>query len=243
MKHLFFYILFICSLTVLSQTEKKQVKYDNDFIQQKEFNQQKIDEYKADKEFIYVVEKRDPTWIEDFWGWLKRSIKNLLSFFFDDIKPAVGFLWWVLRVLPYVIAGVVLFLIIKFFLNVKARNILNGKKAVPLVKISEEEDLMHNEDLYKLLEETIKDKNYRLAVRYYYLLMLKKLSDKELIHWQQEKTNEDYKNELKSNAVLNSDFTKVTNLYDYVWYGEFDIDEELFNSAQHTFKSLSRNIG
>ncbi|RSC92212.1 DUF4129 domain-containing protein [Tenacibaculum singaporense] len=243
MKQFLFYIaFFICSISVFSQEEKTEVQYDDTVIEQKKFDTQKIEEYKEKDEFIYIVEKREPTILEKIWDWLKRTVIKILSYIFDDITPAVGFLRVVLKILPYVIAGLVLFFIIKFFLKVNAYNIIDGKKAKPIVHLSEEEELIKDKDLPKLIQKATSEGNYQLAVRYYYLLLLKKLSDKEFISWQQEKTNEDYIKELSSKKQLYTDFKELTYLYDYVWYGEFFIDKEKFIQAENNFKNTLAKI-
>ena len=129
-----------------------------------------------------------------------------------------------------------------FFLKVNARNIIEGKKASAIVNLSEEEALIKEKDLPKLIQTAITDENFALAVRYYYLLLLKKLSEKEVISWQQEKTNEDYIKEISSNKKLHTDFEKLTYLYDYVWYGEFLIDQSKFTEAENNFKSVFAKI-
>lgn len=218
--------------------EEKTVQFDTEFIEQKKFDNKKIEAYKKQDAFIYVVEKREPTILEKAWNWFKRTIKKVLSYLFDDISPAVGFLKWILNVLPYVIAGLVLFLIIKFFLKVNARNIIDGKKAQSIVNLSDEESLIKEKDLPTLIKTAITNGNFKLATRYYYLLLLKKLSEKEHISWQQEKTNEDYIKELATNESLYKEFETLTHLYDYVWYGEFLIDKEKFLKAETNFKKV-----
>ena len=243
MKYLLFYITFIwSSFSVFSQTEENLVQFDESFIELKKFDAKKIEAYKQQDGFIYVVEKRDPSIIEKAWDWFKRTIKKVLSYIFDDISPVVGFLRILLKVLPYIIAGLVLFLIIKFFLKVNARNIIEGKNSKSTVSLSYEEELIRDKDLPKLIQAAINDGNYKLAIRYYYLLLLKKLSEKELISWQQEKTNEDYIKEIALSNHLNNDFKKLTYLYDYVWYGEFLIDQEKFLQAEINFKSVISKI-
>lgn len=228
---------------MFSQTsEKKKVQFDTEFIELKKFDNKKIEAYKQQDAFIYIVEKREPTVIEKAWNWFKRTIKKVLSYFFDDISPAMGFLKWVLKILPYIIAGLVLFLIIKFFLKVNARNIIDGKKTTATVSLSDEETLIKEKDLPALIKIAITDGNFKLATRYYYLLLLKKLSEKELIFWQQEKTNEDYIKELASNKNLYKEFETLTHLYDYVWYGEFLIDKEKFLKAEINFKKMIAKI-
>ncbi|WBX72274.1 DUF4129 domain-containing protein [Tenacibaculum retecalamus] len=223
-------------------SEEKTVQFDTEFIELKKFDNKKIEAYKKQDAFIYVVEKREPTILEKAWNWFKRTIKKILSYLFDDISPAMGFFKWILNVLPYVIAGLVLFLIIKFFLKVNARNIIDGKKAPSIVNLSDEEALIKEKDLPALIKTAITNGNFKLATRYYYLLLLKKLSEKELISWQQEKTNEDYIKELATNKSLYKEFETLTHLYDYVWYGEFLIDKEKFLKAEMNFKKVIAKI-
>ena len=223
-------------------SEEKTVQFDTEFIELKKFDNKKIEAYKKQDAFIYVVEKREPTILEKAWNWFKRTIKKILSYLFDDISPAMGFLKWILNVLPYAIAGLVLFLIIKFFLKVNARNIIDGKKAPSIVNLSDEEALIKEKDLPALIKTAITNGNFKLATRYYYLLLLKKLSEKELISWQQEKTNEDYIKELATNESLYKEFETLTHLYDYVWYGEFLIDKEKFLKAEMNFKKVIAKI-
>ena len=228
---------------MFSQTSKeKTVQFDTEFIELKKFDNKKIEAYKKQDAFIYVVEKREPTILEKAWNWFKRTIKKILSYLFDDISPAMGFLKWILNVLPYAIAGLVLFLIIKFFLKVNARNIIDGKKAQSIVNLSDEESLIKEKDLPALIKTAITNGNFKLATRYYYLLLLKKLSEKDLISWQQEKTNEDYIKELATNKSLYKEFETLTHLYDYVWYGEFLIDKEKFLKAETNFKKVIAKI-
>ncbi|WNW02206.1 DUF4129 domain-containing protein [Tenacibaculum sp. HL-MS23] len=222
--------------------EEKTVQFDTEFIEQKKFDNKKIEAYKKQDAFIYVVEKHEPTILEKAWNWFKRTIKKVLSYLFDDISPAVGFLKWILNVLPYAIAGLVLFLIIKFFLKVNVRNIIDGKKAQSIVNLSDEESLIKEKDLPTLIKTAITNGNFKLATRYYYLLLLKKLSEKEHISWQQEKTNEDYIKELATNESLHKEFETLTHLYDYVWYGEFLIDKEKFLKAETNFKKVIAKI-
>lgn len=241
MKKLLFYILFFSSLLIFSQSEEKVVEYDDSAIQPKSFDAKKIESYKKDGDFIYELEEYEPTWLDTTWDWFKRVIKNILSYFFDDINPAVGFLKSLLKILPYIVAAIVLFLIIKFFVKVNARNIIDGKSATPIVNLSEDEELIKNQDLPTLINKAIADQNYRLAIRYYYLLILRKLSEKELIGWQQEKTNEDYINELTS-SKLHTDFKELTYLYDYVWYGNFLIDKNDFLKSQTQLQQFIKAI-
>jgi hypothetical protein len=218
------------------------IQVDSVHIAQKNFDADKIEDYKKLDDFNYETVEKKENIFETFWNWLKRVAKKILSFFFDDIAPAVGFLAFLLRLLPWLIALVALYFILRFFLKVNARNIVEGKTNKAIVHISEDDELLLNQDLKALIKEAVENKDYRLAIRYYYLFNLQKLTDKELIVWQQEKTNEDYIREIQ-NETIKPTFIKTTRLYDFVWYGNFNINESEFNKAQVLFNQLTKSIG
>lgn len=122
------------------------------------------------------------------------------------------------------------------------RNMIDGhSNNISTVTLTEEDELIKNEDITLLINKAIEDKNYRLAIRYYYLLILQKLSNSNVINWEQQKTNEDYIKEIKQEAIKNK-FISSTYLYDFVWYGNFEVDETAFLKAQHKFNELSKLI-
>jgi len=78
-------------------------------------------------------------------------------------------------------------------------------------------------------------------VRYYYLLALQKLSGKEYIQWEAQKTNHDYIFEIED-QTLRYRFTHITSIYDYIWYGNFNVDNHAFAKAETAFKELNRSL-
>jgi hypothetical protein len=79
--------------------------------------------------------------------------------------------------------------------------------------------------------------DYRRASRLLYLRLLKQLSDAGRIVWKPEKTNHDYLRELGSNDLARS-FARVTLLFDYIWYGDFHIDEPTFQQVRGAFENV-----
>jgi len=122
---------------------------------------------------------------------------------------------------------------------VNARNIIQGKQNKPEFEFTDEEHIIKNEDINALITRAIEQNNYRLAIRYYYLLALKELSDHNVIKWEQDKTNADYINEIE-NKTLQTNFKQATKIYDYVWYGEFTVDAIKFESLKKPFNQLSK---
>ena len=107
--------------------------------------------------------------------------------------------------------------------------------------LNNEQEIIENQNIQALIDEALKENNYRLAIRYYYLLLLQTLSKKDLIDWQLQKTNHDYIHEIQDGGIKTS-FSKVTRIYDFIWYGSFEVDEEAFAKAEKEFKNLQAHI-
>jgi len=240
MSKIYFFFLFLAlSTSVFAQTDSLRIKYDKSIIVQKKFDKENLETYKSNKEFNYSEEiiEEEPTFFERFYNWLIRQFLRLLEWLVG-VKYASGILKNILVALPYIITAVVLFLIIKFFLKVNANAIISNAKNKPIVTITEEEELIKNKDILKLVQKAIAQKNYRLAVRYSYLNVLKQLEEKEIISWEQQKTNKDYIQEISEKNIKNS-FEKLTRLYDFVWYGKFQINHIEFAKVQANFEKAT----
>lgn len=245
-KAILFLVIIISACQLYGQETKKDSaqnfvpRIDTAFVQKKSFDLDLIKDLKANEDFIYEQKESEPGLLQRFWNWLKRAVRNLLRSIFDDVEPVVGVLASILRVIPYIILVVGLFFIIKYFANVSGKSIIEGKNE-SIVNFANDQELLQREDLEKLLAEAIEQKDYRLAIRFYYLIVLKKLRDSNIIDWQDQKTNEDYIREM-SNQNYVSEFINSTRLYDFVWYGKFEIDRKRFEEARKSFKLLTDKI-
>ncbi|MEO1013395.1 MAG: DUF4129 domain-containing protein [Bacteroidota bacterium] len=232
------YLLYV--LLSFGQQDSVPIPYDKGEIWVREITEEDLLAYREDPSFDYEIIKAEPTWWDDFKTWLG----NLLLRFFEwlfGVEKASGFKADFLQVIPYLLLGVLLFLLIRFFLSVNSKALFYARRNEVLVSLSEEEEIIKNQNILKLIQEALKGKNYRLAIRYYYLHILQLLSDQELIDWQLQKTNGDYLEELVR-TELKPSFARITQLYDYIWYGGFDIDENRFKKAETAFIALQKQI-
>jgi hypothetical protein len=224
----------------MSQEPREDLIIDEKKLEIQTIDEDDLETYRNDRDFNYTEETIEESAVDRFFDWLWNGLRQILEAIFGSGN--VGqILYFIFNILPYVILALLVFLLIRFFLRVNSRNILPNKKNTPLVHFTEEDQLIKHEDIKALINEAIKQKNYRLAIRYYYLLTLKTLSDNNLITWEQQKTNNDYIAELKEDS-LKSQFENLTLIYDYVWYGEFTVDRLHFASLQHSFDALNNNI-
>lgn len=224
----------------MSAQKSAALKVDSTKVVVKQFDATKIDTYKNDKDFIYKVTTQ-PSLYQKFKEWVSRVLRKIMSWFFDDVEAPVGFILSFLRALPYIIAVVVLYLIINFFLKVSTRNGIVGTTNKKVVKIDDDEELLNSQDLPKLIDLAIKEKDYRLAVRYQYVLLLQQLTAKKIIEWEQQKTNEDYIKEVQKENI-HQEFESITRFYDFVWYGNFNINLESYNKGVVVLEKLTAKI-
>jgi hypothetical protein len=67
------------------------------------------------------------------------------------------------------------------------------------------------------------------------------MSEKGIIKWDIEKTNSDYLYEI-TNETRRDEFAYLSYLYNYIWYGEFELDEATFEKAKTAFEKTIRSI-
>lgn len=91
------------------------------------------------------------------------------------------------------------------------------------------------------LEKALTDKNYVLAIRYLHLINLKALAEKHLIEWNYQKTNHDFLYELRAENLKKA-FSQTIRIYEYTWYGGFDISEHRFSQYRQLFEQFYQGI-
>jgi len=96
-------------------------------------------------------------------------------------------------------------------------------------------------NLDKLLSEALAAKNYNMAIRYRYLILLKDLHQQKLIQYQPGKTNYEYLHEFGKKDLL-PQFRDVTRDYEYAWYGRFEIDAVTYQEVAGEFSQLTARI-
>ena len=226
---------------LLAQQDSLVVKYDTSEINPVVIEDADLDTFRNDPNFDYeVVKKSAPDWWISFKNWLGRIFMRLFEWIFG-IEKASGAFNAFLQILPYLLLGILIFILIKFFLNVHARSLMNTKNNNSLVHLSEEEQIIKNENIESLIEKALAEKNYRLAIRYYYLWILRLMTDKEIIQWELQKTNEDYLSEIKETGLKDA-FKTSTLYYNYIWYGDFPLDEPKYQNVSNFFIALKQKV-
>jgi len=182
---------------------------------------------------FYYYETYDES--DNFFSRFLNGIFNWIGETFGiDINP-----FWteVLKILIFILmAAFGIYFLVKLLSKESPQSLLNRQSRVA-ASVNMEETHIEQIDLSKLIQDSIAAGNHRNAVRYLYLDALKWLSANKKIEWDFQKTNSDYYRELK-NPGLKEHFKKISYLYDYVWYGEFELNQVTFDDARSQFESL-----
>jgi len=170
---------------------------------------------------------------------------RLLYRFLNWISDATGirFGYGLFQVLKYLLIGMASYLVIRFFLSTSLSGLAEKKiEEINSIDSTLVDADMSSVDLSKLIEQAEERKDFRLALRFNYLKLLRNLDDKQLIHWKAEKTNSDFIQELKPSRIK-SEFIDITRLYEYVWYGEFELSTiEEYQESKKAFDSLFNTL-
>ncbi|HLV23645.1 MAG TPA: hypothetical protein VKY36_02550 [Moheibacter sp.] len=152
----------------------------------------------------------------------------------------------IFQVLMYgVLAIIVLVFIYYIFKNAGGFQFGNERKKIKFSSseegLTEDAEDIENNDFPKLIQKAKSENDFRLAIRYYHLWVLQTLSDKKFISWNKDKTDYDYHNELK-NKEIQKDFSNNVYVYDYIWYGDFQLNPQEFNLAESIFQRTLNKI-
>jgi hypothetical protein len=148
----------------------------------------------------------------------------------------------ILTIIVYALAigiiGYILFIILKNTSLKSKRKITKSTiadAAAPVIDIQELE-------IDRLLREALTAGNYKLAIRIYFLGLLKRLDHDGLIIWKKDKTNSDYLSELFSKDHYYSEIKSLTNSYEQVWYGDHTFSQQAYESIISSFKTIDQRL-
>jgi hypothetical protein len=224
-------------MVAIDSIKVDSLKIDTEPIEARRFEnlQRKYD----DDDFVYERNVENSGWWTRFKQWLSDFFKDLFNINSNTEASKV-------TDISIKIAGVIIFLLVIFFIfkaviNKEGSWIFgksSDKSIIPVIDIETNLQATNFEQLIAIAE---KEGHYRLAIRYYYLWLLKSLTNAEIIAYDVEKTNSDYFNEI-SNKDTKDRFSYTSYLYNYIWYGEFDVTDAQFQKAKDAFLTFLKSI-
>jgi hypothetical protein len=214
---------------------KAVLRNDSSLVQLKHFNDAELARLKQKPEFQYNGEPAGPSLWSRFWRWFWHLFDGV------DAPRSTNWLLFFLKYL-FISLGIaaIVFIILKLA-GVDVRGLIKRKPVDAGVPFTETLENIHEIDFELNIDQAIAQHNYRLAVRLLYLKALKQLSDAQLIHWQIDKTNAAYVNEL-ANPQQREAFAVLTRQFEYVWYGEFAINKQAFQNIKTLFGNFKQTL-
>lgn len=107
--------------------------------------------------------------------------------------------------------------------------------------LEELEENIHESDLERALRLALEKQDYRLAIRIYYLIIIKELSIRNWIRWKRDKTNGEYVREMSERDEYQH-FRNITIDFDRVWYGDMQVGEPEYQLLHPRFREFLDNL-
>lgn len=146
---------------------------------------------------------------------------------------------WLGYLLLILLAVALIFLIFYFFMNRDRK----GKAVYDIPDIQEVNPIdIPLTELQRLLKEALENKDYRGAVRIYFIFTVRGLTQNGLIRWEKEKTNFQYLREMVGRPEYD-DFNRSVSYFEIIWYGKRDIDLQVFEQIKPSFTKLLDRLG
>jgi hypothetical protein len=154
----------------------------------------------------------------------------------DIDLPSIPVDFWKIVLFLIIFAAV----IILVYLWLKNRR-PSGKSVLRDVENDWNPEVITKTELEMRLEEALNKEDYREGVRIYFTFILKELIRKNWIHWKKDKTNHHYVMEMSSRPKADI-FRECVRIYDLVWYGEYEISKQVYQSLQPTLLNYYRSL-
>lgn len=171
---------------------------------------------------------------EDFWYVNVNPSKPKKPSNFSSL-PWLGKLLWVVVIASFII------IVIVFIANSNIRLFRRKAHTMNTHEGLQEEVNIFNLDFDKEIRDALDSRNFPLAIRFHYLQTLRLMSDKELIDYVEQKTNRSYVEQVRQTPYYKQ-FDQLTNKFEWVWYGKFPLNENLYAILEADYKQFKSSL-
>jgi hypothetical protein len=230
----YFLIAFLFVAGTLFAKPSPVLRYDSSVVKQlrpSELQERQVFD-EVDLGFAKVSENSGENPITRFVTWLMEKIFGNSG---SDGRRSMqwAFLW--------ILVGAGLIMAFWLFRRSEFGSFLRGNTKQTGFNFSDLEEDISQIDFNEKVRKAKQDGDLRLALRWLYLKQLFLLNEHGRIAWQPYKTNMDYANELSSSSLKQS-FKELSKLYEYVWYGDYPMNENSFVKAESEFAQFEKQI-
>ncbi|MAO63523.1 MAG: hypothetical protein CL666_00840 [Balneola sp.] len=215
-----------------AQDDAKQLPADSSDITVRTVNAETFRELANSREFEYNEIPENP---DSLWSRIRAWLFQLIGKIFDSKWASIF-----IRIAFIGIFVAVLLSVINQILGGKLTTSFTGNKSDKDLSLNITEEKLHQQDYDELLQSALEKNEFKNAVRILYLKALQDLTKAELITWKANKTNSDYLRELSSHPAK-STFSRLTYFYEYVEYGDFEINRDGFQKFRDIYQTMELN--
>ena len=149
----------------------------------------------------------------------------------------LGVFGWILLGL---FCGLLIFLIYYLFVNTETKGAKIKGDPIDFDEVNPTEIPLT--ELERLLQEALANKDFRGAVRIYFIFIVRDLAEKNWIKWEKEKTNFHYLREMSGKSEF-EDFNVSVSYFEIIWYGKRELDADKFEQVKPKFTRFLDKLG
>lgn len=230
-----FYLAFSATGKELYSTDSSQI--DSGVVDVRSIDTAFYKSFKNDSDFNYEISiepKAETVWQRfrhQLWRWVKKILGEANQFY-NGFNVLFKVFFWLL------VAGILFFAIRKIkFQQLFYTSKEEEKKDFVVSDLEEDID-----DLEEAITNAVGKNNYRKAIRFQFIDVLRKLDQNGLIILTTEKTNVDYLRELRKSNYDQETFRSLMTIYNAVWYGHFEIGEKDYMRLSELFTEFKSRV-
>ncbi len=198
---------------------------------------QPLNEILARPEFQWKEEAPNPIndWFQKLWDRFAAWLDKL----FPDKEVTVTVpggslpVWTWLTVL--FLALILAYVFRGLFADLVAEAKLNGN--------GDPDEVLTADAAFQRAQSLSRGRDYRAAVRYLYLSSLLLLDERGLLRYDRTRTNREYLRTVSDSPELAQPLSEVIDVFDNVWYGYHELDEERFKHYSDRVEELKEKKG
>jgi hypothetical protein len=173
-----------------------------------------------------------PGLMDKFLDWLSEFLFGDLAP--DNVRTARSIIIWTVVL---VVLGIAIWLLSRSELA----SLIKAKPKATAFNFTDITEDLNSVDFDQKIHAALMDHDERLAIRWHYLKALFLLDKKQLISFSPFKTNIEYGQELKGKTFFN-DFTALSRIYEYVWYGQFRLNNNDYHIHRGHFEAFEKQM-
>jgi hypothetical protein len=197
---------------------------------------EKIAEWQSEVDYVRTKNPADLSFLDRLWDYIGEFFNKL----FSPLRKVGGisnigeFIFWGIIILTL---GIIIFFIFKRYFNLRSPLQKNSSYDAQVIQPNEIEEI----DFDQLIEQSKKNKDWKLYTRFQFLQLLQTLNQAAIIEWSPEKTNQHYALELAGDPFKN-DFQQCRRLFETIWYGEKETTPQIIEQIQTEFTAFNTKI-